>query len=1159
MNHQILIPRTAYRPLGRADHLRLIRLLILIPLVLLLVATSSPSPGQTIPQNEACTEVEDNSSPLNPGEVLTRTIKANRRHIFRLSLTPQQYVHVAADQKAVDLVVSLLDPNRLPLVERDNPNGKFGPEAVSTVAQSAGTYFVDICADKSQPQGSYELRVEGPRPSNAADEQRVVAERALMEGRKLVQQRPLAIEQFKNAASIFHELGDVREEGYALCKIGETFRLSGNFPDSMKYLDQAFSVLGAAGDLSGQAYVLNEMGAAYRDLDVPSKALDKYALAIQLRTSIGDRWGEAQLHNNVGFLYSEIGEQQKSITNSELALSIWRELNDRAREMITLNNIAIANFDLGNLNVAFQELQEVLKYCEANAPCGLEPFVRNNLGLIHDTWGEPNEALAQYDLALKIFNERGDKRNVINTLNNYGMVYANIGDGSSALDQFQKALAVGSQLAIFQKEAVTRSNLGYAHILLGNYTAALEELEKAQPLSQKFEDPRFQAYTFMRLGMAHVAKNEMDQAIAAYNQALQIQNSIEDRRGQAMTLDKIGELYSLLNQPPLAIKNYRDALERWGSVNDAQGEALSLYGIARVEFNRNNLSEARDRIVEAITKVESLRTRMTSYRLRTSYYAAKQNFFELEIDVRMRLYEATRSRTELESALFASERARARNLLDLLTESHTNIRMGVESQLLALERTQRDRLDEKLTQFQKSSGKFSKTQRIAAEKEIQALTREFDQTQAEIRKHSPHYAALTQPQPLKPAQIQQLLDDDTLLLEYALGEKRSYLWVVTRNEILPYVLPGRAQIENTALSFRESLKAWEPRRANEDARSYIAKLQNAPQKYQRQALELTNLVLRPAASKLGKKRLVIIADGALQYVPFGALLVPNDTRSSNPVPLIVNNEILYQPSASALALIREAPSPTALKTVAVVADPVFSSSDDRVVAASRGFKIEPTMLASRDLRRALRDAGDIGSVDGNFSLDRLRFTRGEADAIIAAAPRGSSMMAVDFDARRERVLDRQLKQFRIVHLATHGILNSNHPELSGLVFSLVNEKGQAEDGFLKLNDIYNMDLPLEMIVLSACETAVGKEVKGEGLVGLTRGFMYAGAARVVASLWDVQDEATAELMKRFYNYLLEKKMPAAAALRQAQLDLMETHSRTKPYYWAGFVLQGEWK
>lgn len=1142
MNTQILIPRTAYRLLGR----------VFAVLLLLLVATSSPSLSQTLPQKQICTEVEDNPSPLNPGEVLTRTMKAYQRHIFRLSLAPQEYVHVEVDQKGVDVVVTLLDPNKTPLVERDSPNGKFGPEALSTVAQSAGIYYVDVCANKWQPAGSYQLKVEAPRPSNATDEKRVAAERMLMNG---------TIEQFQNAVAKFHDLGDAREEGYALCNIGDGLRSAGNFPEAMKYYDQALALLQEAMDSSGQAYVLNQMGAAYRDFDVKSKGLDKYARALELRTSIGDRWGEAQVRSNIGVIYTKIGQQQKSLANSELAISIWRELNDRANEMNTLNTIAKANLDLGYFDISFQQLKEVLNYCDAN-PCNFEAFARKNLGVLYDTWGEPNEALTQYDLALKMFRQKRDRASEVETLNNIGMVYAGIGDAANALDEFQAALNVRRLSGAFSEEAVTRSNLGYAHMLLGNYPAALKELETALQLSQKFEDPRFQAYTFMRLGMTYVAMpQQRNRALAAYEQALEIQKRIEDLRGQAMTYDKIGEFYSLVNQPGLAIKTYQQALDLWGRVNDAQGEALSRYGIARVDFTQNRLTEARDRIVEAITKVESLRTRMTSYRLRTSYYAAKHDFFELEIDTRMRLYDATRSRVELESALFAAERSRARNLLDLLIESHADIRQGVDPQLLTLERTQRDRLDKKWTQFQKlTSGKFTEAQKNAANGEVQSLTRELEQTQAEIRKLSRSYAALTQPQPLKPAQIRQLLDDDTLLLAYALGEKRSYLWVVSRNDILPYVLPDRAQIEKAALSFRDSLKAWEGKRANEDPGKYMAKLNNAPQNYKRQALKLSNLVLGSASSKLGKKRLVILADGALQYVPFGALLVRNETRPSALVPLIVNNEIVYQPSASALALIREAPRSTAPKTVAVLADPVFTRNDERVVAAAKESKTEPAMTASsRELKRVLRDVGDVGSVDGSFPLERLRRSRGEAEAIVAAAPAGSSMEALDFDASRAHVLDPELKQFRMVHLATHGFLDDKNPELSGLVFSLVNERGQLQDGFLKLNDIYNLDLPVDMIVLSACQTAVGKQVKGEGLIGLTRGFMHAGAARVVASLWNVDDEATAELMKRFYNYLLEKKMPTAAALRQAQLDLMKIPGKNQPYHWAGFVLQGEWK
>jgi CHAT domain-containing protein len=168
------------------------------------------------------------------------------------------------------------------------------------------------------------------------------------------------------------------------------------------------------------------------------------------------------------------------------------------------------------------------------------------------------------------------------------------------------------------------------------------------------------------------------------------------------------------------------------------------------------------------------------------------------------------------------------------------------------------------------------------------------------------------------------------------------------------------------------------------------------------------------------------------------------------------------------------------------------------------------------------------------------------------------MSAYDFTANREKALSPELSRYRIVHFATHGITNDQEPELSGLVLSLVDQRGKPQDGLLRLRDIYNLQLAAELVVLSACDTALGKEVKGEGLMSMVRGFMYSGTPRVLASLWKVDDEATAELMKEFYKHLLQEGMTPAAALRQAQITQMQKKSRQSPYYWAGFQLQGEW-
>jgi CHAT domain-containing protein len=206
-----------------------------------------------------------------------------------------------------------------------------------------------------------------------------------------------------------------------------------------------------------------------------------------------------------------------------------------------------------------------------------------------------------------------------------------------------------------------------------------------------------------------------------------------------------------------------------------------------------------------------------------------------------------------------------------------------------------------------------------------------------------------------------------------------------------------------------------------------------------------------------------------------------------------------------------------------------------------------------------RSVNDLGLQTRGPYLARLPFSRREAKAILAVTPAGAGMVALDFKASRAKVVDSELAQYRIVHFATHGLLDDAHPELSGLVFSMVDEQGKSQNGFLELQDIYNLNLSADLVVLSACETGLGKEVRGEGLVGLTRGFMYAGAPRVVASLWNVDDEATARLMGLFYQAMERQRMSPAAALRYAQVEISKQDRWHEPYYWAGFVLQGGWK
>jgi CHAT domain-containing protein len=398
-----------------------------------------------------------------------------------------------------------------------------------------------------------------------------------------------------------------------------------------------------------------------------------------------------------------------------------------------------------------------------------------------------------------------------------------------------------------------------------------------------------------------------------------------------------------------------------------------------------------------------------------------------------------------------------------------------------------------------------------------------------------------------------------MLMEYALGDDRSYLWVVTKNKVSTYELPGRAEIEKAVRRFHDVLTANQPK-INESYAQHVERVRQANEQLRNETAVISRLILAPMASELAgnTRRLLVVADGALQFIPFQVLTLEHQRSdggesSEGDTPLIVDHEIINEPSASALSVLMSANADGTKapeNTLAMFADPVFEADDPRITS-----RIGATTRENAETSEVERSFRDVDPSTAS-KIPRLLASRDEAENVLALVPRGRSLKALGFDASRDLVTRSDLSNYHIIHFATHGLLNNEHPELSGIVLSLFNQRGEPQPGFLRLYDIYNLKLRADLVVLSACNTALGKEVRGEGLVGLTRGFMYAGASGVVASLWKVDDDATAELMKQFYRGMFQDKLTPAAALRQAQLSLKKQKRWQEPYYWAGFILQG---
>ncbi len=547
--------------------------------------------------------------------------------------------------------------------------------------------------------------------------------------------------------------------------------------------------------------------------------------------------------------------------------------------------------------------------------------------------------------------------------------------------------------------------------------------------------------------------------------------------------------------------------------------------------DRGDLVAARTYGTGAIAAAEKLRLRVADPELRAAAAATRRSYYETQIDTLMRLHAAQSddSDAHLRAAFGFAERSRARMLSDLLAEAAVDLRGNLapavrerETALiekLAERRLERDRL------LQQPAGDATRAKLAAIAADLAAIENELNLLEIEMRRADPRSDALASGATLTTEQAQGMLDDRTVLLEYALGTPASYVFVVTRERIAAVTLADRATIEAAARDALADLSTLAPNGAAPDLAA------------------LAKLVLEPVAPYLDKPRLLLALDGALQYVPFAALPSPAAGATTR---LIAEHDIVAVPSLAAVAAL-PLRSVEPAKTLAIFADPVLTATDPRMSTA-------PVALAAAAMPATLLERSSV-----RLELQRLPATSHEAEALAALVPAEQRLIASGFEANRDSVLGVPLEHYRYVHFATHGLIDARYPGLSALALSQFDEQGAERNGFLRLHDIYNLHLAADVAVLSACETALGRDIRGEGFVGLTQGFMYAGARSVVASLWQAPDRAAAELMTRFYRHLLQGELRPAAALRRAQSELAAERRFADPYFWSGFVLIGDWR
>jgi CHAT domain-containing protein/Tfp pilus assembly protein PilF len=969
--------------------------------------------------------------------------------------------------------------------------------------------------------------------------------------------------------------------------LGNVAQLRGDLDKSEEYHRKALAIREqlAPGSLDVAAS-LNVLGLDFRhrgDLDQAEKF---YRRALEIRQQLApDSLDVAAVLNNLGVVAYNRGDVATAEDDYKKSLAIKEKLAPDSLDVPkTLKNLGLLAQERGNLHDAEEYFLRGLAMEEKLAPGSLDVALSlGNLGLLAFDRGDLLKAEEYHHKALALEEKLAPEgRDRAGSLTNLGIVAWYRGNLEKAEEYYQRALI------LLQKTAPESGLVADVLDDLGHVARDRNDLQKAEQyyrqamaIEEKTVVPGSLAYAKSLTNLGNVAQDSGDltKAEEYLLRSLEIaQKTAPGGLVAAEDLNSLGTVVADRGDFDKAQKYYQGALEIREKVSPGSKDyAETLAALAGVMSRKGQLDAAAPLFEQALDALDRQTAHLGgSDEARSSFRARYVGYYQNYIDLLIR-------QKHPEAAFQVLERSRARTLLEVLASAHVNIRKGIAPVLLDQEQSLGAEFAAKTNRrIRLLSDKHTEQQVAAVNQEIEKLLARRKDVEEQIRASSPGYAALIQPTPLSAREVQQqLLEDNTLLLAYSLGEERSYVFAVTPGSLNAYELPKRSEIEAAALHVYDLVSARN-RPVDRELRPF---LDGRATEYGKAATTLSEMVLGPVVAQLRQKRLVIVADGALQYVPFGALPMPapgaqlaSETQSpdrSGAVPLVAEHEELANlPAASVLAILRSEagarkPAP---KNLAVLADPVFSASDVRVnngpaaqqhndavrSELEQKEKLSASNEASENLTRSANDLG-LATGSGGPYLPRLPFSRREAMAILSLVPAGQGMKALDFNASRATVTGPELAHYRIVHFATHGLLDNEHPELSGLVLSLVDDHGKPENGFLDLEDIYNLNLSADLVVLSACETGLGKQIRGEGLVGLTRGFMYAGATRVVASLWSVDDEATKELMTRFYKAMEQQGMSPAQALRQAQVAMMERGRWHDPYYWAGFVLQGEWK
>lgn len=899
------------------------------------------------------------------------------------------------------------------------------------------------------------------------------------------------------------------------------------FLEAIKYYEQALESFQIAENKREQAKALRGLALCSYSLNENFKSIDYYEKALAIWTELGEQYSRASTLLAIGGVYYVIDDYQTALNYYEQSLPLWLEVKNRYGEGYTLAAIGNAKVSIGDYFKAIECYYQAIFAYQAIANPGAEATARFSLSNAFYLLGQYEESLSNYEETLEIFRKVGDKEGEANTLASIGLVYAALEKKDEALNSYNKAIEKYREKNILIAEAFTR--LGISAV-----------------------------YLFAK---------EFDKAIDQGNQSLEGFLKYNDKRGEAIALSNIGLVQFSAGDKEKAKESYQKAINIFRSLGYRSGEAAMLYGLADVARSTGNLNESLNHIQAALKIVDSPTLKITEQEIREFNFTTLRNYFDLYIDVLMQLHKIKPTEGFDKQAFQINERAKSRILQDVITNVRPTVN-DISPQLLAQERKANQLIRNKIrSQMKLLSADYTPQQLGNITKDLDKFSLEYEKIQTEIKQKYPSYGNLLYPNQININELQKSLNKDSILLEYWLGEQRSYLWLITTNKIESFELSPRTEIEDLARKFHLNLSARNSRIKYEKSKPIEQRppVSEADPQVEQLSSALSQILLKPVAEKLGKAKLLIAGEGALHFIPFAALTDPQEELKK--IPLLINHEIITLPSAQLLTLSNKQNTKQKIAELklALFADPFLSVDDDRF--KGKGNKPRQENVQTLDVLKLLKDparlsvesayraADDTDIFNNNYRIPRLPFSELETKQIAETLGKEKVKQTLGASFTRNSITEQDLANYPVIHLSTYAFLNSKNPSMSGITLSLFDNEVKEQDNFLKIKDLYSLPFTTQLLVVSAGGTTLGRNIRADGFYALTRGLAHSGVKQTILSLWTVKDESRTELMTRFYQEL-GKQVPSTQALRNAQIAIWEQKRWQAPYYWAPFIIVG---